>query len=249
MPDRPEPDKPRQQDMPGALTGDHDSGHHYVDNRTPAQKDADKLGALENQALTTDNAGDRQAALKGIQDEAHDLSKQGLDYAKSVYTELAKRDAGSQTVPLVELTDGKLSLKGADAVQAIIAKEQDNPDVKFSRNLNQELRKDYGLPNSASEAQLQTAETKENDAALRKDYGLPVTASDKELQAAEDKQLQADLRKDYGLPVTASDKELQAAEDKQLQADLRKSYGLPVTASDKELQAAEDAQLKANPWK
>ncbi len=61
---------------------------------------------------------------------------------------------------------------------------------------------------------------------LRKDYGLPVTASDKDLKAAEDKQQHDDVRRFFGLPTSASDKDLKAAENADQEADIARLKAL-----------------------
>jgi hypothetical protein len=216
-----------------------------VDPRTPVQRDADHLKSLEDSARSKENSLDRQAALSGIQKDAHDLSSQGLDYAKSVYAELAKRDGDSHTVPLVELTNNGLELQSSDKVKANIAHDQSNPTVQADRTLDRIIRSNYGLPNTATDAAVSKEANKRLDADMRKSYDLPVTATDKELKAAEDKQQHDEMRKLYGLPPTASDNELKATEDKQQHDEIRKLYGLPATASDKDLQAAEIASQDA----
>lgn len=87
------------------------------------------------------------------------MNSKGFEHAKAVYAALAKDDAASKTVPLVELVDGKMKLESSAKLTAHIAADQNYSEVHSMKYLNERSRQLYNLPNTASDAELDKART------------------------------------------------------------------------------------------
>jgi hypothetical protein len=190
-PDKSSPERPQTGEQSHLSSSSYDEVYN---SRSPEQKEAIKLTDLEDKARSSDSASDRHAALLGIQQEARELNNEGLAYAKSVYAELAKNEGSVGLVPLIDLTDGGLKLQSGSKLADHLAKDQHNSSVELERSLNRSLRHSFGLPNSATDAQLNATAAADEHASMLKELNLGPNATDKEIQAAMDRQLQAVLR-------------------------------------------------------